>query len=240
MKSVVIFSGGMDSATLLWDQLTQGNDVHALTFNYGQRHSHEMVYANDLIYKAREKFRGRKIVHEIVDISSIKKFIAQGALTGDEKVPEGHYEAESMKSTVVPNRNMIMLSIAAGYAIKEKADRLLYGAHGGDHAIYYDCRKEFVNAIGNAILLADQQELILDAPFIQITKTDIVRLGKRIGVPYENTWSCYKGGVRPCLKCGTCTERTEAFIEANMVDPALTKEEWEKAKRIFQGGINGV
>jgi 7-cyano-7-deazaguanine synthase len=134
-------------------------------------------------------------------------------------VPHGHYAAENMKQTVVPNRNMIMLAVAAGWAISEKADRVAYGAHAGDHTIYPDCRPEFAAALGKAIGLADWHHLDLHCPFIKLSKTDIVRLGAQLHVDFAQTWSCYEGGELHCRRCGTCVERKEAFERAGVIDP---------------------
>ncbi len=225
---VMILSGGLDSTTLLWYLCSEGKEVHALTFNYGQRHSREIEHAKKVVKAARD--RGFKVNHELVDISSISHLIASGALTGKEEVPHGFYTDEIQKITVVPNRNMIMLSIAAGYAVKIGEKEVYYAAHKSDYAIYPDCRKEFVKALDTAIYLATLFTPVeLKAPFVDMTKAEVVGLGLKLGVPYELTWSCYEGGDRPCLKCGTCLERTEAFLVNGVKDPLLNDEEWERA-----------
>lgn len=213
-KSVVIFSGGMDSATLLAYQVKALGNPHALTFMYGQRHDKEVGYAKQFAEVLR-------VPHEIVDISSIAPLIAKGSQTGGEPVPEGHYTEESMKATVVPNRNMIMLSLAIAYAITIGAEEVLYAAHSGDHAIYPDCRDEFVWAMQEAARLCDWSQIRIVAPFLQLTKAQIVALGETLGVSYEFTWSCYKGGLHHCGKCGTCVERKEAFKLAEVEDPTV-------------------
>ena len=124
-----------------------------------------------------------------------------------------------MKATVVPNRNMIMLSIAAGWAISRRADRVAYAAHGGDHAIYPDCRREFIDALGEAIIIADWHPVRLYGPYVAISKADVVALGQKLGVPFDRTWTCYKGRTKHCGKCGTCVERREAFALAGVPDP---------------------
>ncbi len=225
---VMILSGGLDSTTLLWYLCSEGKEVHALTFNYGQRHSREIEHAKKVVKAARD--RGFKVNHELVDISSISHLIASGALTGKEEVPHGFYTDEIQKITVVPNRNMIMLSIAAGYAVKIGEKEVYYAAHKSDYAIYPDCRKEFVKALDTAIYLATLFTPVeLKAPFVDMTKAEVVGLGLKLEVPYELTWSCYEGGDRPCLKCGTCLERTEAFLVNGVKDPLLNDEEWERA-----------
>jgi len=225
---VMILSGGLDSSTLLWYLCSQKKPVHALTFNYGQRHSREIEHAKRVVEAARNK--GFEVSHQVVDISSISHLISSGALTGEEEVPHGFYTDERQKITVVPNRNMIMLSIAAGYAVKLGEKEVYYAAHKSDYAIYPDCRKEFVKALDTAIYLATLFTPVeLRAPFVDMTKAEVVSLGLKLGVPYELTWSCYEGGERPCLKCGTCLERTEAFLVNNAKDPLLSEEEWERA-----------
>jgi len=185
-----------------------------------------------IVERAREK---AKIHHEIVDISSIQRLIAKGALTGDEEIPEGFYTDESQRKTIVPNRNMILLAIAVGYAVKVGEKEVYYAAHKSDYAIYPDCRKEFVKALDTAVYLATIFDPVeIKAPFVDMTKAEIVKLGLKLGVPYELTWSCYRGEERPCLKCGTCLERTEAFLMNGVKDPALSDEEWRKAVEIYE------
>lgn len=210
-KAVIILSGGMDSTTLLY-QINKEYDVHALSFNYGQKHTKELNVATKTCNKLN-------INHKIFDLSVLNE-IAPSALTRNEwQVPEGHYTDENMKQTVVPNRNMVMLSLATSYAIAKKADCLFYGAHAGDHDIYPDCRKEFVDAMINAIKLADWHQVQLVAPYLNIDKGAIVKIGKTFKVDYSLTWTCYKGKELACGKCGSCVERLEAFEKANMKDP---------------------
>jgi 7-cyano-7-deazaguanine synthase len=137
------------------------------------------------------------------------------------QVPEGHYEDESMKATVVPNRNMILLSIATGWAVSTGASSVSYAAHFGDHAIYPDCREEFADAMNNIMEIAGWDKVSLNRPFSSFTKADIVKLGDELGVPFEKTWSCYKGGQIHCGVCGTCVERREAFELAGVTDPTI-------------------
>ena len=186
--------------------------VYAISFNYNQKHKKEL----ELAKKTTEIL---EIPHHVYDLSILNQ-IAPSALTRDEwEVPEGHYADENMKETVVPNRNMVMLSLATSYAISLKADILYYGAHSGDHDIYPDCRKEFVIAMETVIRLCDWHHLQLDAPFIAMDKGDIAILGKKLGVDYLLTWTCYKGLSNACGKCGSCVERLEAFDKADMKDP---------------------
>jgi 7-cyano-7-deazaguanine synthase len=209
MKAVVILSGGMDSTTLLYDMVNQGQEVKALSFHYGQRHAQkELICAA----KTCEKL---KVDHKIVDLSKIKHLISNSALTGDIEVPEGHYEDESMMKTVVPNRNMIMLSIAIGYAENLDYKYVAIGNHSGDHAIYPDCRHEFIEALDKASKLGTYSEIRIFAPYTHLSKGDIATLGLKLGIDYDHdTWSCYKGGDEHCGKCGTCVERIEALAEA--------------------------
>ena len=231
-KAVLILSGGIDSSTLLYHLLDKGYEVHALTFYYGQKHSKEIEHSKIIAEEA--KSRG-KVNHRVVDISSIHDLISSGALTGEESVPKAFYSEDVQKRTIVPNRNMIMLSIAAGYAVKIGAKEVYYAAHKSDYSIYPDCRKEFVKAFDAAVYLANLWTPVeIKAPFVDMTKDEIVKLGLRLEVPYELTWSCYEGNERPCLSCGTCLERTEAFLLNNAKDPMLSDDEWERAVEIYK------
>ena len=213
MKSLVVLSGGMDSTVLLYQLLQAGDEVKALSINYGQRHSRELEAARALCAELG-------VEHRVADLSGLSDLLAGSALTSSEiEVPEGHYAEDNMKATVVPNRNMILLSVAAGWAISSKYDRIAYAAHSGDHAIYPDCRNEFAEALDGAIRLADWHEVSLYRPFVDMTKADIVSLGAKLGVPFEKTWTCYKGQDLHCGRCGTCVERREAFYLAGVDDP---------------------
>lgn len=214
-KAIVILSGGLDSTVLTYDLVAQGLEVTALSVNYGQRHMKELQFAALTCQKLG-------IRHEIADLSRITHLIGGSSQTSnDVAVPHGHYADENMKLTVVPNRNMIMLSVALGFAIKEKADFISYAAHGGDHTIYPDCRPEFADHIAALGLLADWHPVHFLRPYINLTKAQIVKRGAEIGVPFEDTWSCYEGGKVHCGKCGTCVERREAFELAGVVDPTI-------------------
>ncbi len=215
MKTIVILSGGMDSATLLYDLLAYGDSVEAIGVNYKQRHSKELVCAKQLCDSLDVRF-------DVLDLSTLAAFLT-GSSQSDPSIPVplGKYDEPSMKLTVVPNRNMFMLAAAGAVAISRKADRLAYGAHAGDHTIYPDCRPKFVKAMTEAFQLCDWHSLGLYAPYISMTKGDICKRGVELGVPYEKTWTCYVGGDRPCGKCGSCTERAEAFEFAGVPDPLL-------------------
>jgi len=185
--------------------------VGVLSFNYGQKHKKELLCAAKTCKKL-------KLEHKIVDLSGIKDLL-KSALTTNQAIPEGHYADPNMKLTVVPNRNMIMLSIATGYAISNGAKRVFFGAHGGDHAIYPDCRAEFIRQLTMATEICDYIPVTIEAPYINRNKTDIVKLGLLMGVPYQDTWTCYKGRKLACGKCGSCVERLEAFTKNNIKDP---------------------
>lgn len=215
-KVVLILSGGMDSTTLLYDLVSQGYEVYAITFDYKQKHNREIIFAKATCDEL-------KINHKILDLSSLNE-VAVSALTRDYwDVPEGHYAEENMKQTVVPNRNMVMLSLAVSYAISLKCTKVFYGAHKGDHDIYPDCRKEFVQAMRNAVRLCDWAKIELNAPYLDMDKGDIAIRGKELKVDYSLTWTCYKGDVLACGRCGSCVERLEAFFKAGMQDPVPYK-----------------
>lgn len=213
-RAVLIYSGGLDSTVLL-HYLTkhENREVLALSVDYGQRHRKELLFA-------AANCRKLGISYWPVDLSALNPILRGSSQTSSEiSVPEGHYAEESMKLTVVPNRNMLMLSAATALAISQKATKVCYAAHAGDHTIYPDCRPEFVEALGKAILLADWSQIQLEAPFVDSPKARIVQIGDSLGVDFKLTWSCYKGGEKHCGKCGTCVERKEAFVLAGVPDP---------------------
>lgn len=218
-KAVLILSGGMDSTTLLYHMIKVLKlDVWPVSFNYGQRHLRELSAAMMTCHKLG-------LFHQIVDLSSITKLISNSALTDPSApIPEGNYDEESMKATVVPNRNMILLSVAIGYAINIKAGSVYYGAHAGDHAIYPDCRPEFVAAMKLVAGLSNWEPMELVAPFSDIDKGDILEKGLYLGVDYSLTWTCYAGREKACGKCGACRERLEAFQKVGMKDPLEYEE----------------
>ena len=211
-KAVVIFSGGMDSFTVLNMAVNQGYEVYALSFNYGQRHKKELDYA-------ARACANLQVQHKIIDISAINELIGGSSLTSDIDVAEGHYEQESMLTTVVPNRNMILLSMAVGYAVSLKASKVFYGAHSGDHAIYPDCRPEFVIKMNDVCAIANYEAVEIVTPFLYESKIAILKTGLDIGLDYGQTWTCYNGRAKACGKCGACQERLEAFAENGVNDP---------------------
>ncbi|MCP8311518.1 MAG: 7-cyano-7-deazaguanine synthase QueC [Candidatus Methylarchaceae archaeon HK02M1] len=217
-KALTIISGGIDSSTLLYKILNDRYEAYALTFVYGQKHSKEVEVAKDITSKLN-------IDHKVIDISSLQE-ILRSALTSPEiNIPEvseelKHYD--SLKFTVVPNRNSIFLSIAVGYAISIRVNHVFYAAHFSDRGVYPDCREEFVEAFNHASRLAtDNPDLVIEAPFIKMSKSEIVSLGTKLGVPYELTWSCYKGGEKHCGVCSSCRERKRAFQDIGIPDPTV-------------------
>lgn len=216
MKTILIYSGGLDSTVLLHKLIKEGNEVKCLSINYGQKHKKEIDSAKYFCDKLH-------VNHEILNLSEIARLISSSALTSKIEVPEGHYAEESMKTTVVPNRNMIMLSIAIGWAINEKFDSVAYAAHNGDHAIYPDCREEFVNYISQAAELADWHPIKIIRPFIKKSKTAIAKIAGELDIEIDKTWSCYKGNNFHCGKCGTCVERIEALQLAGIKDTTIYK-----------------
>lgn len=211
-KVVVIYSGGMDSYTVLHKAIQAGHEVYALSFNYGQRHVRELECA-------RQVCQELGINHKIVDISAINQILAGSSLTDNIEVPEGHYAADNMKSTVVPNRNMILLSLAVGYAVSLNAQAVYYGAHSGDHFIYPDCRPEFVQKMHDVCQIANYEPIAIISPYLHESKIEILRDGLAMGLDYSKTWTCYNGRAKACGKCGSCQERLEAFTLNQATDP---------------------
>lgn len=229
MKIVNLLSGGLDSTVLAYYLKDKGHSLHALSFNYGQKHSKELRYAGFTISKLQIHFK-------LVDITSIMDLISKSALIGDVSLPQGeHYTAENQKLTVVPNRNAILLSLATGHAVTIGADAVAYAAHFNDYSIYPDCREDFVIKFQEAMRSANElPSFNILAPFIKKEKSDLVKIGLDLGVDFSQTWSCYKGMPRPCLKCATCLERTEAFHKNRIRDPILTDDEWTLALKYLK------
>lgn len=215
MKAVLILSGGVDSTTLLYKLLDDGYEVHALTFDYAQRHKKEIDCARKIAALLA-------VHHIIVDLSCLADLLGDSALLSRKEVPSCHYTEEAARQTIVPNRNMIMLSVAAGYAEAHQIPEIYYAAHRNDSTIYPDCRSEFVEALKPAIRLATAWNPVhLRAPFVNRTKAEIVKLGLQLKVPYDLTWSCYRGEEMPCRACPTCIEREEAFSLNGAKDPLI-------------------
>lgn len=214
--SVIIVSGGLDSITLLYDKAE--TIALAISFDYGQNHSKkELPYAEYHCQKLG-------IPHITIPLTFMHQYFKSSLLEGAEAIPEGHYEEENMKSTVVPFRNGIMLAIATGIAESHELKRVYIANHGGDHTIYPDCRPEFIDAMDKATSAGTFVDVRVEAPYTNISKADIVRRGTALGIDYAKTWSCYKGSEMHCGKCGTCVERKEAFADAGVNDPTEYEE----------------
>ena len=208
--SVIIVSGGMDSTTLLYDR--RDEIALAISFDYGSNHN-----AREIPY-AEMHCKRLGIEHITIPLDFMHKYFRSSLLEGADAIPEGHYADENMKSTVVPFRNGIMLAVAAGVAESRNLTKLLIANHGGDHTIYPDCRPEFISAMDSATNAGTYVGVRVVAPYTNITKGDIARIGKKLGIAYSETWSCCTGGEKHCGKCGTCVERKEALAYAGIED----------------------
>jgi 7-cyano-7-deazaguanine synthase len=238
VKTIVVCSGGLDSVTLAHKVAAERTLARLVSFDYGQRHKKELDYAGRCATRLA-------VPHDVVDIAAVGRLLTGSALTGGEAVPDGHYAEETMRVTVVPNRNAIMLAIAFGVAAAEHADAVAAAVHGGDHFIYPDCRPAFVEAFEamQRHALDGLAAIAFYTPFLRTSKTDIVREGARLGVPFAETWSCYRGGKSHCGRCGTCVERREAFHLAGVDDPTVYADPdyWveacrdHRAKELSQG-----
>lgn len=226
MKTLIICSGGLDSVTLAYKIAKEHELVGLISFDYGQRHKKELDFARLCAEQLGTE-------HSIIDISEVGRFLSGSALTDDVAVPDGHYAEDTMKITVVPNRNAIMLSIAYGVASSRNAAAVATAVHGGDHFIYPDCRPAFTQSfeIMQKHALDGLSDIKLLTPFIDRPKSDIVAEGAKLDVPFADTWSCYKGGDVHCGRCGTCVERREAFDLAGVEDPTLYEDAtfWKEA-----------
>ncbi|MDQ0458064.1 7-cyano-7-deazaguanine synthase QueC [Rhizobium paknamense] len=231
MKTLVVCSGGLDSVSLAHKIAAEQQLIGLLSFDYGQRHKKEVEFA-----ALAAKRLG--VPHQVIDITAIGKSLTGSALTDDLDVPDGHYAEETMKITVVPNRNAIMLAIAFGVAAAKKADAVAVAVHGGDHFIYPDCRPGFIDAfqVMQNHALEGYADVKLLAPFVTVPKSEIVRQGAKYHTPFAETWSCYKGGEKHCGRCGTCVERREAFHLAGVTDPTLYEDPdfWVAATQGFK------
>ena len=206
--SLIVYSGGLDSTTLLYEY--RERIALAVSFHYGSNHNDREIHF------ARLHCERLGIPHMVVRLPFIKDFFRSSLLEGADAIPEGNYNEQNMRSTVVPFRNGIMLSVAAGMAENNKLQYIMLANHAGDHAIYPDCRPAFVEAMDHAVEAGTWNGVRLLTPYTHISKTDIVRRGLRLGINYDETWSCYRGGDRPCGTCGTCRERDEALRDAQM------------------------
>jgi 7-cyano-7-deazaguanine synthase len=217
VHSIAIVSGGMDSTVLAYDLADRGHTLHLLSFDYGQRHAVELDHAARTAGHLKARW-------DVIDLTSITALLTGSALTDPTvDVPDGHYAADNMAATVVPNRNLMMLSVAAAVAVAEDATTVATAVHAGDHPVYPDCRPQFIAAASSAVRLGNEghghPDLEIVAPYAGITKADIAAIGHRLNVPWTETWSCYKGGTIHCGTCGTCCERIGAFLSAGVPDP---------------------
>lgn len=226
MKTLVVCSGGLDSVTLAYKVAREHTLSALISFDYGQRHKKELAYAK----KCADALG---VAHSIIDISNAGAQLSGSALTDDIDVPDGHYAEESMKATVVPNRNAIMLTIAYGVASAQNLDAVATAVHGGDHFIYPDCRPTFIKSFEEMQnqALDGLSTIKLYTPFLEKDKTEIAREAARLNVPIEQTWSCYKGDEIHCGRCGTCVERIEACHLAGTPDPTTYEDPtfWQSA-----------
>lgn len=214
--SVLILSGGMDSTTMLYDK--QERIALAITFDYGSKHN-----AREIPF-AKMHCQRLGIKHIVIPLDFMTQYFKSSLLQGGEEIPEGHYADENMRSTVVPFRNGIMLSIAVGIAESNGLKYVMMANHSGDHTIYPDCTPQFVEAFNNAAMAGTFVKVALYSPYTNMTKGEIAKRGKELGIDYSETWSCYKGNERHCGRCGTCVERREALAEAGIEDPTIYED----------------
>jgi 7-cyano-7-deazaguanine synthase len=210
-------SGGLDSTTLAYHLIDGGYRLRLMSVDYDQRHRRELDFAVALAGRLG-------VPHDVVNLRPVARLLAGSALTdATVDIPDGHYTDASMRMTVVPNRNALLLDLAVAVAVARGAGTVAFGAHSGDHAIYPDCREEFVSAFERSARVANEgfvpDGFRVLAPFLSWTKAEIVRRGAQLGVPFAETWSCYRGEALHCGRCGTCTERREAFVLAEVTDP---------------------
>ena len=214
-KAVVILSGGLDSTVLLHYVRKQDYDVYGLSFNYGQRHKKEVEFA---------KYWGRKLCveHKIIHLDFMREIAGNSALVDEKKtIPKEEYNSRNQEITVVPNRNMIMVSIGVAWAENLGFNEVFYGPHKNDYSIYPDCRPEFVENVSKTAASATYNHVRVRAPFLKKMKWEIVKIGAELGVDFSQTWSCYEGGEKHCGECATCQERKEAFLKAGISDPTV-------------------
>lgn len=215
-EGIIVLSGGMDSVTMLHEFASEIKV--AVSFDYGSKHN-----AKEIPFAALH-CQQLGIQHIVIPLDFMTRYFKSSLLMGGEDIPEGNYDDENMKSTVVPFRNGIMLSVAAGLAESHGLKRLFIANHFGDHAIYPDCRAGFIKAMSEAVSEGTYEHIRIEAPYTGISKTDIAKRGAKLGINYAETWSCYKGGEKHCGKCGTCMERKEAFRAAGLTDPTIYEE----------------
>ena len=217
MKTYLICSGGLDSVTLAYRLAHEQSLKGVISFDYGQRHKKELVFAQKCASRLGADYYP-------IDMSAIGKNLSGSSLTDNIAVPDGYYAEENMKSTVVPNRNAIFLSIAFAIAAAKHGDSVAIAVHGGDHFIYADCRADFIDAFNKMEQLSLEGQCQLLTPYVDQDKSEIVKDGVKYNVPFADTWSCYKGGEHHCGRCGTCVERQEAFALAGVEDPTIYED----------------
>jgi 7-cyano-7-deazaguanine synthase len=217
-KVIVLVSGGMDSVCALYDASEKYDVMLGISFNYGSKHNAKEIPFAEYHCKKLE------IPHITIDLDFMNKYFDSALLQSGGEIPDGHYQDSNMKQTVVPFRNGIMLSIAAGIAESKNASGVVIAAHSGDHAIYPDCREDFLDSISNTILLGTYVNIEVIRPFASMPKDEIAKRGDMLGVDFSKTWSCYKGKNVQCGKCGTCVERKEAFRLAGLIDPSIYED----------------
>lgn len=225
-KAIIGLSGGMDSVTLLGYALSQGYSVHCVSFLYGSKHSpYEMQAANNVVAFYNDK--GFDVSHNTIDLRQAFQGFKSNLLSGQGEIPEGHYEAESMKQTVVPGRNLIMSSIMAGLAESMGAEVVMLGVHSGDHHIYPDCRESFIGLLNDTVRESSEGKVSVWAPFLHKDKHSILKIGYSLTptVPYALTRTCYKDQKYACGKCGSCQERLEAFEKLGIKDPVIYEDQ---------------
>jgi 7-cyano-7-deazaguanine synthase len=213
MKVCVLLSGGMDSVAAFYEVLREHEVAACLSFDYGSKHN-----AKEIPFAKLHADRNG-VPHQVISLDFVNRLFKSDLLQSGGEIPDGHYAEESMKQTVVPFRNGIMLAIATGYAESIDAAGLVIAAHSGDHAIYPDCREPFMQAMATAMGEGTYAKIQLLRPFIATDKAGIARRGVELGIDFSETWSCYKGGEIHCGVCGTCVERREAFMLAGLLDP---------------------
>lgn len=211
--SVIIVSGGMDSVTMLYEY--KDSIALGISFDYGSNHNYKEIPLAEMHCKRLG------IPHITIPLAFMHQYFKSSLLEGADAIPEGHYDADNMASTVVPFRNGIMLAIACGLAESRGLKKVMIANHGGDHNIYPDCRASFIDAMNNAMVNGTDTNVEVWAPYTGISKADIAKHGKALGLDYSETWSCYKGEDKQCGKCGTCVERKEALAEAGVEDTTV-------------------
>ena len=217
-KAIISLSGGMDSATVLAEAISQGRACMGVGFYYGSKHNQ---YENAMAQKLANHY---SIPYQLLNLEGVMKGFKSSLMLDGGDIPEGHYENENMSETVVPARNIIFISILAGVAWSNSADEVWVGIHAGDHAIYPDCRPPFALAMNDAICMGTGGKVVLKHPFLHATKTQILQIGIKLRVPHHLTRTCYKNQEKACGVCGSCRERLEAFSLNGIKDPIEYEE----------------